>query len=458
MNNSNFKGFNIIIPLLAMVIACGMGSVSATSQITDTTNKTQTNTGSVDLNNSTSSLINSKSNTTTSLQDVTNPKVIKTDPINNKVNVALGKVIKIYFTENITKNTVFDKIILRNKNGLIVPITKSINGNLLIVKKKAGTFQPASKYTLYLPYNSIRDKSGNSIQNTFKSSFTTIGVPNIKLTSLITPSKGNIGKNIVINSTIKNNSSASSKSSYIKFYLTPTKNSNGKKYYIGQRLLNKQVPGTYSTKNSICYISVKVPVGSYYLVALEGKTVKGYSIKKMMVTIPSLYPDGWVSVNGLTYYSQPNGYSCGPSSLKMVLSNYELNISESWLERVAGSSYGGTSHSGLINAVYRVNQLYKTSFSAWDESFSSIRWAGLYTKYISKNSPVILHVHSWFNANGGHYVVLAGLNMNKKMVMLADPSYGGYRIVSFSELENRMQWVVDTGRTSKPVIAIVNNT
>jgi predicted double-glycine peptidase len=165
---------------------------------------------------------------------------------------------------------------------------------------------------------------------------------------------------------------------------------------------------------------------------------------------------GWVGVSNLVYYQQPNSYSCGPSSLKMVLSTYGLSISESWLETAAGTtSSSGTSHSGLINAVQKVNNAYGTHFSAWDENLSSRTWTGLYSTFISKNHPVILHVKSWLSS-GGHYVVLAGLSLKDQMAKLADPSYGGYRYVSFSDLEYRMGWVTSTGISDNPIIAITN--
>jgi predicted double-glycine peptidase/uncharacterized protein YpmS len=168
----------------------------------------------------------------------------------------------------------------------------------------------------------------------------------------------------------------------------------------------------------------------------------------------SVIKAGWVNVSKLIYYQQPNSYSCGPSSLKMVLSAYGLTVSESWLEKIAGTtSSDGTTHSGLINAVNSINSAYGTHFTAWDENISARYWSGLYTQFISKGRPVILHVKSWLYS-GGHYVVLSGLNMNEQLVRLADPSYGGYRTVTFAELESRMSWITSTGRSNNPIIVI----
>jgi hypothetical protein len=453
------------MPLLAVIILT-MGTISATGEVTNT--ELNNKTTAIGINNITSPTTGNTSTAKTSggsvqitatSKDISTPKIMSMDPKNYAVNVPLNKIIKVTFSEDIKKSTVFTNIQLRDKNGSLVGTTKTISGRVLMLQKMSGTFRLGTKYTLFIPINSVGDKSGNAVSTSYKSSFTTIGVPYLKVISLKAPSIGKKGKTIKVMNTIKNQGTANSKSCYLKFFLTSTKSVMGAKYYMGQRLLTKTSPGVYKTQNTTCMISKRVPIGSYFIVAMLGNTPKYYSKSKILVTAPSLYPDGWTSVKNLIYYSQPNSYSCGPSSLKMVLSNYNLNLSEPWIEKVAGSSsYGGTSHYGLINAVSSVNQLYHTNFTAWDETFSSRNWSGLYSKFISKNTPVILHVHSWFNANGGHYVVLTGLNMNKKMAMVADPSYGGYRTVSFSELQNRMQWVVDTGRTSKPLIAIVNNT
>ncbi len=182
-----------------------------------------------------------------------------------------------------------------------------------------------------------------------------------------------------------------------------------------------------------------------------------YAVMKPWLFITNL---NWVYLNGLKYYQQPNDYSCGPSALKMALSNFGLDVSEAWLEQVAWtSSEYGTSHNGLINAVSSVNTNYGTKFLLFDETFTSIGWLGLLNTCISKNCPVILHIQSFWNPNtSGHYVVLTGINMAESKVRIADPSAAiGYefKYLSFSELEQRMQWIINTGRSSEPVMPFI---
>ena len=186
------------------------------------------------------------------------------------------------------------------------------------------------------------------------------------------------------------------------------------------------------------------------LIANFQKILKAYGLKIVVKT----YPNGWITVKNLVYDHQDTSYTCGPSSLKMELSDYGLTLNEMTLASYASSNSNvGTTHSGLITAVKKVNSIYGTKLTAWDSKFSSVGWAGLY-KYISKNHPVILHIRSFLNPNtSGHYVVLMGLNMNSGLAKIADPSYG-YRTLSFSSLLSRMNWVVSTGRTTKPLIFV----
>jgi predicted double-glycine peptidase len=196
--------------------------------------------------------------------------------------------------------------------------------------------------------------------------------------------------------------------------------------------------------NYVTFGSKKISITNFQ------KILTAYGLKIVVKT----YANGWVTVKNLVYDHQDTSYTCGPSSLKMELSDYGLSLNEMALASYSSSNSNvGTTHSGLINAVKKVNSIYGTKFSAWDSNFSSVGWAGLY-KYISTNHPVILHIRSFLNPNtSGHYVVLAGLNMNSGLAKLADPSYG-YRTISFSALLSRMNWVVSTGRTTKPVIFV----
>lgn len=155
----------------------------------------------------------------------------------------------------------------------------------------------------------------------------------------------------------------------------------------------------------------------------------------------------------VTYDSQDTSYTCGPSSLKMAFSVYGLDLDEKWLASAAKTTSKGTEQDDLISATETVNSVYGTNLTAHSEKFTG--WEAL-NSYVSEKVPVILYVQSWYNPDGGHYVVLIGVDEENGYASIADPS-GGVRDVSLSELEDRMQWIVDNRNITGPVIPITNN-
>jgi len=206
----------------------------------------------------------------------------------------------------------------------------------------------------------------------------------------------------------------------------------------------KRAQNFYFTKNRlpnyVSYGTKKVPISKFNLIL----AAKGLKI------VPTA--NIWAKVKNVAYDQQDTSYTCGPSSLKMDFSNYGMNLNEMGLASYAGTNSNiGTTESGLISAVKKVNVKYGTHFKAWDASFASVGWTGLYSS-IAHNNPVIIHIRSFLNPNGGHYVLLTGMNLYLKQVKIADPSFGGYRILSFSALLTRVNWVVSTGRSSTPLV------
>jgi uncharacterized protein YpmS len=177
---------------------------------------------------------------------------------------------------------------------------------------------------------------------------------------------------------------------------------------------------------------------------------------------------GWISLSHYTYHHQTTDYTCGPSSLMMALSSYDFaKVSESWLANAASSnSNTGTSQSGMIAAVNAVNAAYGTNFSLTMEKFTS--W-NLIANYISQGIPVIVRVHSWLDTYGTHYVLITGINLQTGMIRLGDSSYNGkgtfsvndvgvaIHEVTLSELQNRIQWMLDNGKATSPVMPLFNN-
>jgi hypothetical protein len=192
--------------------------------------------------------------------------------------------------------------------------------------------------------------------------------------------------------------------------------------------------------NYVSYGTKQIPIATFnQILAANGL--------KIVINTPK---NVWIIDKNVVYSQQTTSYTCGPASLKMDFSNYGMNLNEMGLASYAGSNTNtGSTEAGLINAVNKVNLKYGTHFKAWDQTFASVGWTGLYNS-LSHNNPVILHIRSFLNPNGGHYVLLTGINLYLKQVKIADPSYG-YRILSFSDLTTRLNWIVSTGRSSNPL-------
>lgn len=164
-------------------------------------------------------------------------------------------------------------------------------------------------------------------------------------------------------------------------------------------------------------------------------------LNKLTALPPLKSSDGWTRI----YYtrdSQDTGYTCGPSSLKMALSVYGLNVNETWLAQKAGANkYAGTSIQGMILAVEAVNQNYNTNLKTRNEVFKS--WETL-EEYLKQGYPVILRTASWLTPGGEHYTVLVGIRKSGTsydLVELGDPSNGGFRSTTTTDLRERIKKV-----------------
>jgi predicted outer membrane repeat protein len=98
------------------------------------------------------------------------PKIKKTTPANNAVNVPINQIVKINFNEAIKfgKTSIIE---LKNNSGISIPFTSTITGNTLIIKPKSA-FAHKTNYTITLHTGCITDLAGNGI-TIFSTKFTT---------------------------------------------------------------------------------------------------------------------------------------------------------------------------------------------------------------------------------------------------------------------------------------------
>jgi methionine-rich copper-binding protein CopC len=89
---------------------------------------------------------------------MTVPTIVTSNPANNAINVKTNQVITVTFTKNIVAGNLL--IDLKNSSGKLIPLTFSINGNVLTINHPALSY---GKYSLSLHTGSIADLNGNKI-------------------------------------------------------------------------------------------------------------------------------------------------------------------------------------------------------------------------------------------------------------------------------------------------------
>lgn len=103
--------------------------------------------------------------------DKTAPKLTLTSPKNGATGVSRTKSIAIKFSENIKASNYWSKIVVKDKYGHTVKISKSISGNILYIK--TGKRISNSYYTVSVPKAAIKDNAGNNFTKLYTFKFKT---------------------------------------------------------------------------------------------------------------------------------------------------------------------------------------------------------------------------------------------------------------------------------------------
>lgn len=116
---------------------------------------------------------------------------------------------------------------------------------------------------------------------------------------------------------------------------------------------------------------------------------------------------------------QTTKYSCGPSSLRMVLAYFGINKSEKYLIKLSGcKSSIGVSGEGILKAAKSLG------FNGFIKDNADIKDIKYYVN--KKKIPIIVDWFSHTEASiDGHYSVVAYIN--RKKIFLADPEFGKIR-------------------------------
>ncbi len=92
--------------------------------------------------------------------DTVSPTISTMSPANGGIEVSTTRDILITFDENIKSGANYPNIGLTHQDGQVVPITKSINGNVLNLNPDE-SLQNNTRYILSIPQGAVQDLAGN---------------------------------------------------------------------------------------------------------------------------------------------------------------------------------------------------------------------------------------------------------------------------------------------------------
>ena len=154
---------------------------------------------------------------------------------------------------------------------------------------------------------------------------------------------------------------------------------------------------------------------------------------------PTPTPSTVFKVPSYSLESQPNAYTCGPTSLSMALTELfgDNTNREAELAKWAGTTTSGTSHSGLKTAF--IDECNKKGVKGIysEASLSTLTQAELGALLVNPKVAVICHGNTkgwpshWKNEYG-HYVYPIAVNTTNGVYTIADPTKG---VITYSKTE-----------------------
>lgn len=156
------------------------------------------------------------------------------------------------------------------------------------------------------------------------------------------------------------------------------------------------------------------------------------------VPAPAPLPSAWQVVRSYSFDKQDTGYTCGPTSMSMGLTEMfpGTGSREAELARYAGTTTSGTGHEGLRTAFKRVLEMKGLAADSWEQDLSTMTAKQLGAHLANPEIIVICHGMTggwkeggWIN-NYGHYVYPIGVNTSTGQYKIADPTKG---VITYSK-------------------------
>jgi len=99
-------------------------------------------------------------------------KVSATEPVNGELNIAVDSAITVIFEELVRASKSYESIALKDADGNVVPINKSIEGDTLVIET-VDYLEHSKKYTVFIPVGAVESIAGISLHKPHSISFTT---------------------------------------------------------------------------------------------------------------------------------------------------------------------------------------------------------------------------------------------------------------------------------------------
>lgn len=193
-------------------------------------------------------------------KDTSPPVTIGTNPSKSALNVPVNQHIKITYNEPVKFESSW--IELRNNNGQLIPITKSISGNTLTLTPNH-LLNMSTTYTVSIHTKSISDLAGNGIAvNSFK--FTTA----IRIDIINTKTGGDITQNSLLYSYIPKTVLSSQIISKAKIGtpMVTFGDGNGPTILIVAGVHGNELPAPAAAMKLINYLNGKTIHGTIYII------------------------------------------------------------------------------------------------------------------------------------------------------------------------------------------------
>jgi len=140
---------------------------------------------------------------------------------------------------------------------------------------------------------------------------------------------------------------------------------------------------------------------------------------------------------------QGTGYWCAPfTEAQIIYELYGLDVAQSYLAQVSGTTTDGTGHPGIIKGLETWDDKAGHDVSVDFQNFSSTGWQKCAEMVADPNIGLGFHVLYRNHTGWGHYMFPVIIDMNKKQITLMDSLNSTDMItVSFAEFE---KWIANT--------------